>query len=281
MYTICHAVGGLLTSLPVGEPVWGVASLNDLLYVLRSSKLSEQIEVYDADCYRFQQYITVPELDVGNDMIACAHNRCAYISDTSNQCVHRIGLAQDTALTKWPVNDEPHCLSVTDTLSVLVTCDEARKIKEFSTDGKLLREIQLPEDVVSPCHTIQLSSGEFIVCHGGIDDRVHRVCLIGSDGGHVVKSFGGLKGSATQQINLPAHVAVFDYGFLFVADSKNHRVLLLSPALTVVRDVLPRGQLKWSPMRLWLDSDIRRLYVAVNEVKDGICAAGKLLVASV
>ena len=279
MYTICHAVGGLLTSLPVGEPVWGVASLNDLLYVLRSSKLSEQIEVYDADCYRFQQYITVPELGVGNDMIACAHNRCAYISDTSNQCVHRIGLAQDTALTKWPVDDEPHCLSVTDTLSVLVTCDEARKIKEFSTDGKLLREIQLPEDVVSPLHTIQLSSGEFIVSHGGIDDPVHRVCLIDSNG-HVVKSYGGPKGSGTQQMNVPLHLAVDRNGFVFVADL-NDRVLLLSPALTFVREVLSREQLKWSPLRMWLDYDRYRLYVGVNEWKDNRFSAGKVAVVDI
>jgi len=35
------------------------------------------------------------------------------------------------------------------------------------------------------------------------------------------------------------------------------------------------------PVRLWLDSDRRRLYVAVNEVKDGKCTAGRVVVVSV
>ena len=262
-----------------GDGVLGVTTLDNVIYVLRG-KVMEQIAAYDADSYRLQKKFSVPGLRGAYGIVACPLYQCLYASGYCDSCVHRVALINDT-VTSWPVYDTYRSLSVTDTHSVLVTCIDVRKIKEFGTGGKLLRQIQLPDHVVSPRHAIQLSSGEFIVCHGGIDDRVHRVCLIGSDGGHVVKSFGGLKGSATQQINLPAHVAVFDYGFLFVADSKNDRVLLLSPALTVVRDVLPRGQLKWSPMRLWLDSDIRRLYVAVNEVKDGICAAGKLLVASV
>ena len=83
---------------------------------------------------------------------------------------------------------------------MLVTCDLVGKIKEFSTDGQLLHVLTLPEDVVSPVHTIQLSSGHFIVCHGGFVDRLHRVCLIGSDGS-VVKSFGGPKGSDNQHLN--------------------------------------------------------------------------------
>ena len=88
-----------------------------------------------------------------------------------------------------------------------MTCREVRKIKEFSTDGKLLRQIQLPHDVMSPNHTVQLSNGQFIVCHGSRGDPVHRVCLIGSDG-HVVKSYGGPKGSGSQQMNVPCHLAL-------------------------------------------------------------------------
>ena len=78
-------------------------------------------------------------------------------------------------------------LSVTDTYSVLVTCDEVDMIKEFSTDGKQLRQIQLSQDVVSPLHTIQLPSGQFVVCdRENVYDGDRVVSLIGSYGYVVV-----------------------------------------------------------------------------------------------
>ena len=183
-------MGRVLHTLPEGEPIWGVTSLDNLLYVLRAGKTSGQIEVYDMDSYRLQRCLSVPRLKSVDDMTACAYNSCAYISDWSDNCIHRVGLPHGTHVTNWHVNDKPANLSVTDTHSVLVTCYEVRKIQEFSTDGKLLREIQLPQDVLSPMHTVQLSNGQLVVCHGLPADPVHRVCLIGSDG-HVVKSYGG------------------------------------------------------------------------------------------
>ena len=261
-----------------GDGVWGIATLENLVYVMRN-KESEQIAVYDADRYRLQRKITVRHLTAGNDMAACPYYRCLYISGIDDQWLHRVA-AVDDCVTNWRVNDVPKFISVTDTHSVLVTCGEARKIKEFSTDGKLLRQIQLPEDVVSPWHTIQLCSGEFIVCHGVPSNPVHRVCLIDSNG-HVVKSYGGPKGSGTQQMNVPAHLAVDRNGFVFVADNNNYRVLILSPALTFVCEVLSREQLEWMPLRLWLDSDIRRLYVGVSEWKDDEYCGGRVAVVDV
>jgi len=46
----------------------------------------------------------------------------------------------------------------------------------------------------------------------------------------VVKTFGGPAGSGSQQMNVPAHMAVDRNGF--VADVNNERVLILSPMLT-------------------------------------------------
>jgi len=161
-----------------------------------------------------------------------------------------------------------------------VSCTEVRKIKEFSTDGQLLHVLTLPQDVVSPWHAIQLSSGQFIVCHGNLADPLHRVCLIGSDGS-VVKSFGGPEGSGSQQMNVPFHMAVDRNEFVFVADLNNRRVLLLSSQLTYVRDVVSREQLKWKPVRVHLDSDRGRLYVADNEWKVNKWTAGRVVVVSV
>jgi len=272
-------VGCILHALPEGNAVYGVTTLDNMIYVLRD-KASQHISVYDADTYRLERKITVPRLDALSDIAACPYYRCLYIAGGDDERVYRVALWDDDDVTNWSVYDVLACLSVTDTHSVLVTCCEVRKIKEYTTDGKLLRQIQLPQDVVTPLHTIQLSSGEFVVCHGDPGDPVHRVCLIGS-GGRVVKSYGGQKGSRTQQMNVPTHLAVDRNGFVFVADLNNNQLLLLSPALTFVREVVSREQLKWGPLRLWLDSDRRRLYVADNKWEGDQHTAGRVVVVSV
>ena len=258
----------------------GVTSLDNHLYVLRGNKSLEQIEVYDIDSYRLLHCLTV--LGLGNkgadDIVACDHNRCAYISDYTQDSVHRVALS-DATVTHWPVNNKPSALSLTYTHSVLVTCRAVRKIKEFSTDGQLLHVLTLPQDVLSPNHTIQLSSEQFIVCHGAADE-LQRVCLLGSDGS-VVKLFGGEKGPGSQHINVPYHMAVDRNGFVFVAGKNNYRLLLLSPLLTYVREVLSPKQFKWRPVRVHLDSGRGRLYVADNEFKDGKYTAGQVDVVSV
>lgn len=276
-------MGQVLHSLPEGNAVRGVTSLDNRLYLLRD-KTSQQVEVYDTQSYRLLQRLTIPLLGAMNDIASCARHRCLYVADDNKDCIHRVGLRivwlSRPDVRQWPVHDSPTGLSVTGTHSVLVVCHEVSKIKEFSPDGKLLHQLDLPQDAGSPQHAVQLSSGEFAVCHGLPDDPAHRVCLIGS-GGEVVKSFGGgSRGSGAQQMDLPSHLAVDRNGFAFVADRNNHRVLLLSPALTYVREVVSREQLKWKPQRLFLDADRRRLYVAVN-VKVGEFTAGRVVAFSV
>jgi len=275
---LCFVVGPVRHNLLQGDGIRGVTTLDNLIYVLRRKEM-EQIAAYVADEYRLQKKFSVPGLRGAYGIVACPHYRCLYVPSGYDSSVHRVALING-AVTTWSVYDTCRGLSVTDTHSVLVTCNKARKIKEFSTDGKLLRQIQLPKDVVSPWHTIQLCSGEFIVCHGVPSNPVHRVCLIDSNG-HVVKSYGGPKGSGTQQMNVPAHLAVDRNGFVFVADNNNYRVLILSPALTFVCEVLSREQLEWMPLRLWLDSDIRRLYVGVSEWKDDEYCGGRVAVVDV
>ena len=271
-------VGSVLHTLPEGNDVWGVTSLDNLIYVLRC-KTSQEISVYDIDSYRLLRRLNVPRLGRMSDMTVCAYNVCIYISGYNDNCVHRVALSSDD-VTEWSVNDVALGLSVTDTYTVLVSCGEAQKIKEFTTNGKLLCQIKLPHEVMPPQHSIQLPSGEIIVSHGEPTDPVRGVCLIGSNG-HVLKSYGG---PGSQQINnnfMPIHLAVDRNGFVFVADFINCRVLLLSPDLTYIREVVSRQQLKWNPMRLFLDVDRRRLYVAVNECKDSEYTAGRVVVISV
>jgi len=274
-------VGRVIQTLPEREPVWGVTSLDNHLYVLRDNKDFEQIEDYDIDSYQLLRGLTVPGLGFrgADDIVACGHNQCAYISDWSHHSVHRVALPGGP-IRQWTVHDIPVRLSLTSTHSVLVSCRQVRKIKEFSTDGQLLHVLLLPEEVVSPQHAVQLSGGQIIVCHGRTVDPLLRICLLGSDGG-IVKSFGGPPGSGRQLMNCPTHMAVDGNEFIFVADVINYRVLLLSPQLTYVREVLSHEQLRWRPVRVHLDSDRGRLYIADNEYKDGAFRTGRVTVISV
>ena len=210
------------------------------------------------------------------DMTSCKHYRCLYISDYISKCVHRVEL--NGKVTKWFVNHELHGLSVTSQFTVIVTCDKDSKLLELTTEGKQLREINLQSDIVNPWHAIQLSNGQFVVCHGDETDPVNRVCIVDTNG-HVTQSYGGPRGSATVgQLNVPCHLAVDKDEFIFVADYNNRRVLLLSPTLSFVREIVSRDQLKWDPVRLFLDVDRRRLYVADNELKDGKNTRGRVVV---
>ena len=266
-------VAPLVHTMSDGEPVQGVTSLGEEIYLLRA-KDRDEVEVYDVISYRLLRCLTVPNARGFIDMTSCANLLCLYISDPSVECIHRLDL--HGSAEQWPVSDEPTSLSVNANHNLIVTCIEVRKIKEFSPRGELLRDVILPDDVTNPYHAIQLTSGQFIVCHGWVYDRVHRVCKISSDGRHVVQSDGGQPGSDTGQYDGPLHLAVDDNEFVFVLDNGNRRVTLLSPTLEYVRQVVSRDQLKWEPYTQCLDVQRRRLYVA-----DYMLTAGRVVVFSV
>jgi len=255
-------VGQLVHTLPEGERVCGVTLLAGEIYLLRR-KERDQVEVYDVITYRLQRRLTVPDARLFTDMTSCEHNRCVYIGGYFGDCVHKLDV--QGAVTHWHINDEPRGLSVNAAHNVLVTCPKVRKIKEFSSHGDLLRELTLLDDVIRLWHAIQTRSGQFIVCHGGPNNPVNRVCMISADGCHVVHSHGGQPGSDTDQYDEPHRLAVDDSESVFVADHYNRRVTLLSPTLEYVSEVVSRDQLKGEPWYLYLDTRQRLLYVAVNE----------------
>jgi len=260
-------------TLPEGLPVHGE------VYLVRD-KEHDQVEVYDIINYRLQRRLTVPNLRGLADMTSCDHYLCIYVADRFVDCIHRLD-SHGKAATQWPVNDGPLALSVNTAHNLIVTCRFVHKIKEFSSHGDLLREITLPLDVIHPHHVIQLTNGQFVVSHGGIDDPVHGVSMITADGRQIVHSHGGQPGSSTGQYNYPNHLAVDSSECVLVADTDNHRVKLLSPTLTYIRDVVTSDLLKWGPDRLCLDKQSHRLYVAEYVYMSGKWTIGRVLVFSV
>jgi len=254
-------VGQVVHTLPEGEQVVGVTSLAGEIYVLRD-KERDEVEVYDVISYRLQRCLTVPNARSFVDMTSCEHYCCIYIGDPRVECIHR--LDAQGPVTQWPVNGEPAGLSVNAQRNLLVTCRKAHKIKEFTTDGEIVRTVLLPGDVINPRHTVQTRSEQFIVCHGELGDAVHRVCMISADGRHIVHSHGGPPGSDIGQYDGPFHLAVDNDECVFVVDVYNRRVTLLSPTLHYVHQVVSRDQLKSLPGYVYLDIQKRLLYVTDN-----------------
>jgi len=275
------AVASVVHMMSKGKKVCGVTTLGKEIYLLRPKSGRDEVEVYDVITYRLQRCLTVPNARGFEDMTSCEHCLCLYISDHRVECIHRLDLQGNAE--QWPVSDVPGGLSVNADHNLIVTCRKVRKIKEFNPRGESVRYIILPGDVINPWHAIQLTSGQFIVCHGRGDDAVHRVCRISPDGRHVVQSHGGQPGSDTGQYDDPVHLAVDDNEFVFVVDVLNRRVTLLSPTLNYIRQVVSRDQLKWVPYALCLDVQRGRLYVADSEFdeNDDKSTAGRVVVFSV
>jgi len=187
------------------------------------------------------------------------------MSDHDNRCIHRYELAS-SATSKWSVPGTPHGLSVTPSGNILVICCEPNKLVELSVDsGQSVREIALQSDIDGPWHSVQLTTEQYLVCNGGSDIDLHRVCVVGDDG-KVTRSYGGQPGSDVGQLHLPYHLAVDkDSQFIFVADSGNARVVLLSPTLEFVRYVIEGLSY---PGRLYFHQATRRLFV--GQLYDGV-----------
>jgi hypothetical protein len=219
--------------LPVEEPIGGLAILStDAPCVLRDRLTAAEIDILDPCTYKVSRCLPIFKLDSMDDMASCEKFACLYVSDPKAKCIHRLDLTRyddhelndETEawqrITSWEVPERPHGLSVTSRHMVLVTCRDARKLLELSTDGNFLREISLDVELRHPRHAVQLRSSLppspvppkdsrsksspsndellFAICHGQVGDVQHRVCLV--DGrGRVVSSYDGRDSSSPRQ----------------------------------------------------------------------------------
>jgi len=237
-----------------GVGVAGVTVVDDELFVLLDQDI-DQVTVYSINNFQLLRHINIPGYKPGwsSDITSCVRRRCLYMPDHNNDCIHRYDLA-GRASSKWSVDDAPCGLSVTSRCNLLVTC--LNKLVELSGDsGQCVREITLNADITWPWHSVQLTTGQFIVSHGS---NLPRLCVVGDDG-KVSCSCGGQCGSDVGQLNWPWHLAVDkESQSIFVPDERNNRVVMLSPTLQFVchfSEGLSR------PYRLCLHQATSRLFV--------------------
>ena len=247
--------------------VTAVTSLDDDVFVVRC--YSQQVEVYDAVTFTLQRHVTVEGL--GSDiygMTACARNKCLYLSDWSNNSVHRAEISGSGAVKNWSVASSPTGLSVNIAHNLVVACWEAfllpeeinhyHKLQEYTTHGSLVREICLQTGVTSPWQAVQLSTGDYVVSRfksSGV------VSIVGVDG-QVRQSYGKSHTSDVGQMKYPSSLAVTKNDVILVADQNNNRILSVNRSTGWVQtSALPVDGGIQAPRGLCLDESRGRLYV--------------------
>ena len=264
---LCSAAARVIKTISTGNDVLGVTSVDDELFVLLDRD-SDQVAVYSINDYRLLRQFSLPGLKrhCYNDLTSCVRHRCLYASNYGNECVHRYDLATrrrsvlgrlfSKTTRKWPVPGKPRYLSVTPSSNLLVACQLPHKLVELSADrGQCVREIALQSGIEDPWHAVQLTTGQYVVCHGGL----HRVCIVDDDGRVTRRYSGQQRGSGVGQLHWPCHLAVDeDSQLICVADCRIDRVVVLSPRLKFVRYISEGLSV---PHRLYLHQETRRLYI--------------------
>lgn len=194
----------------------------------------------------------VPRLKTARDIAACHRSHCLYVADGTNCVVWRVALHHDPPITtRWLTGlGDPFTLSVSTKGRVVTLAADVHPphhvLDIFAPDATLLRRIRLPDAMDSPQHALETShggggGGSLLVCHGWATVRHQRVCELGRDGGAVTRSYPA-NDAAGHVLNRPCHLAEDGEGRVFVADSLNHRIVLLDAQLRLDQVLLTMDQ---------------------------------------
>jgi len=237
--------------------VRGIATLGDEIFVVRTGTGNASVHVYkrDTDDVTIQRSINVGSGSSSfRGLAACELNQCLYVSESSNQTIHKVSPVTNNTVKRWSVDGQPYGLSVNSAHNLLVAVYSTHIVQEYTTDGEVVRTITLQPDIKYPTHVVQLRDGKFGIIHHGL---VNRYCVVGSDG-KIVKSTGSGKMSS------PYGFVVSEGGKVFVADYGHNRVLLLnSETLSVVKKLPAAFNVSFStPYCIHFDASARVMYIS-------------------
>ena len=260
----------LWTILPTGQYVWGIACLDDNIFVLSFSP-SDRIKVFeDHEPYHQIREIRVEGFGWPRDLISCEETKQLYVSDCHNGCIWQIGLNTRRFLTTSEYG--PHTLSQRHQ-QLTVTPVEGNALYVYHVRwGELVRRVPLPEHVEA-YHAVETSAGTFFVCQTGRGwptNTQHDKVVEVDHNGKLLREYGGQRGDGLQQLNSPCYLLFLSEnsddngGRLLVADRVNSRVVELNPrTLEFVQILLDvrRDKLSGEPWRLRYDERNEELFV--------------------
>jgi hypothetical protein len=258
-------------TLANGTCVWGLTAYGNKLYVGRDNQ--KEFEVYDTNAFSLDRRLLVRgDSCCINDMATCSNCDFVFAVDHWRRIIHVFDV--NGARNQWNVPDEPRSLSVNSQLNVIVTFSETKKLREFTPNGSLVREITLQSDINYPMHAIQLDNNRYVVAHGRYNDTgLHRVCIVDGNG-QIVHSYGRNRGSGDGQLNTPVRMALIGDS-LVVSDYNNDRLLVFETSTLNLQNKID----SFHASRLSLSADGTRLYASfVNQWNSSQCFSGHIKV---
>lgn len=285
-------------SFPLGEKIIAMTLIDQQLYLLRERKC-EEIDVYSTVDYRLLRRINLDNLNkIGivswpeggksyQDMASCPVKKCLYLISQSS-VVHRIDLLGNITQCTISTNFYVYGISVAQNCNLLVSgrsCSENPCIVEWDWKAsKIIRQVELIfKDQRQPSYflfrPLQFSNCDAVVYYGSYRHRVSLVS-VSQDGRPTsvceTNFYGHESASYTVgRLSSPSHMDVDpDTGSIFVADSGDHRVVLLSRSLLFLRSIKDGIQGRWIK-RVCFDNVTRCLFVGMEGENGGVLKALK------
>jgi len=258
--------------------VIGVTTLNNKIYVVYRELLL--IVVYMSQ----QPYTRLPNISINglkNPFDIAAGSSCLYLIDVGSVAIWRVKAA-DSKVDQWLSGVVALSVSVTseEKLVLLVGVDAQGSAEErnltlygeiqiYSRGAVKETVIKLSRDITGPHCVVMTTRKTFIVSYGMPCHEMNRVCEVDMTG-RMLKAFGSVPGEDVGQLKVPCHVSVDDEERVIVADTLNHRVLLLNKQLMLQRVLVtwhprPGSHGARCPHRLHYDSHSGRLLVGLYD----------------
>ena len=247
----------------------GLAIRFQRLYVTQQIGKSSEIKLFDLKSLTPQNHM---DLKMSKNLwdLSVLENEKMCLSDQNKE---KFWVFNPQSISAWrahPVTSKSATLSETCEGNILVSCRSSKKLFEFSPKlDKFHTPISLESQDITPSHAVKLSTGEFVVSDVTTCTQ-HRIVKLNSNGevmceyGRATKvENGGTNrvGRGTQPLKMPAYLVRSRNDFILVADQDNDRILLMSPNLELVKELIsPKHGLK-KPFRMCLHEEYERLFV--------------------
>jgi len=255
----------LLHVIPQSGWIYGITVLNEELFVARNDL---KIDVYNTNNFSLTRKLVIAESKCCA-IVACQYSQCLYITDNIRMVVHKYDPRFNNPICQFQVGEICLGLSLTKSHNLLATFSNSNRIREYSSDGSLIREISLDSSIDWPLHCVQLSNDQFVVSHSGA--KLRRICIMDISG-KITQFYGEPQVPSSREMhNIPCNIIVDKHDNVIFAHYLNDTVQLLSPSLAYLGYIkIPVHKLR-APHTLHLDEINHRLYI-------GDWKTGRLLV---
>jgi len=118
--------------------IYGITVLGSELFIVEGTS---EVKVYNVKTFKLSRELLIHDSNNLVKVVACQHSKCLYVLDSEQQVIYSFDHRANKVIRKWTVMGECNGLSITKTYSVLVNSRKSKIIQEYTSDGRLIREI--------------------------------------------------------------------------------------------------------------------------------------------